>query len=346
MAHHMGGSSVKCAAAGVTGIMYVLVCAAEAGVLSDQIEANSLIEEVQLCTAALLAMRTATGNLPSSLGSSKDTLVQLCHGAPGLAFLCCKLSELLGPSGGSQYLKAALAASDVVWDRGLLKKVRWPEMQSGFVLLLPGLCCTVERLLDLPLSIKRWMAGSLHHDLDYDKHAMMTLMHDACPTHVCVGVGFMPRSGWQRICLPCMPSCCCGRGRFRHSRHTAAPCSAVRVVCSTYLEVGVWRSRPPYVSVRGACWCCSTVGSSDAEPELTIHPGVGRDKNAWLRVEHESCLCGDDGRRWLPAKLSDLSLLPTCLLNNWLLLPECRTIYTAVGRFKAGHAGLQLLLAV
>jgi len=107
---------------GVTGIMYVLVCAAEAGVLSDQIEANSLIEEVQLCTAALLAMRTATGNLPSSLGSSKDTLVQLCHGAPGLAFLCCKLSELLGPSGGSQYLKAALAASDVVWDRGLLKK--------------------------------------------------------------------------------------------------------------------------------------------------------------------------------------------------------------------------------
>jgi hypothetical protein len=50
-------------------------------------------------------------------------LVQWCHGAAGMVALMVKCEEVFGPSDGS-FLAAARQAADLVWERGLLKKVR------------------------------------------------------------------------------------------------------------------------------------------------------------------------------------------------------------------------------
>ncbi|KAI9027838.1 hypothetical protein DFJ74DRAFT_660602 [Hyaloraphidium curvatum] len=59
-------------------------------------------------------------NLPSSLDSMKDSLVQWCHGAPGAAIMLCKALDVYGPENGIE--EAAIKSADVVWDQGLLKK--------------------------------------------------------------------------------------------------------------------------------------------------------------------------------------------------------------------------------
>jgi lantibiotic modifying enzyme len=67
----------------------------------------------------LLSLRLPSGNYPSSVGSSRDDLVQFCHGAPGVAMVFQKAFEVYKDE---KYLKAAEGAAEVVWDRGLLKK--------------------------------------------------------------------------------------------------------------------------------------------------------------------------------------------------------------------------------
>jgi lantibiotic modifying enzyme len=63
-----------------------------------------------------------TGNLPSSFGSSRDELVQWCHGAPGLSMMLATMHAVFGsecPQEFQQFMKKSL---EVVWQRGLLKK--------------------------------------------------------------------------------------------------------------------------------------------------------------------------------------------------------------------------------
>lgn len=59
-------------------------------------------------------------NLPSSLDSMKDTLVQWCHGAPGLVILLCKVLQVYGPDRGVE--EALRKCGEVIWEKGLLKK--------------------------------------------------------------------------------------------------------------------------------------------------------------------------------------------------------------------------------
>lgn len=64
--------------------------------------------------------RYPSGNYASSLdGSGRDRLVQWCHGATGAALTLVTAYEV---TGSEAYLKAARAACDVVWARGLLRK--------------------------------------------------------------------------------------------------------------------------------------------------------------------------------------------------------------------------------
>lgn len=60
-----------------------------------------------------------SGNYPAQLDDPDDTLVHWCHGAPGMGMLFCRAYEVFKHR---RYLDAALAAGDVVWQRGLLKK--------------------------------------------------------------------------------------------------------------------------------------------------------------------------------------------------------------------------------
>lgn len=74
-------------------------------------------ELVRATADRLLSQRFDSGNLPSSLGSGRDKLVQWCHGATGLVALLVKLGELYPDN---NYMLVATQVGEVVWKRGLL----------------------------------------------------------------------------------------------------------------------------------------------------------------------------------------------------------------------------------
>ncbi|KAK8568497.1 hypothetical protein V6N12_007046 [Hibiscus sabdariffa] len=65
--------------------------------------------------------RFPSGNYPASEQDRKqDVLVHWCHGAPGIALTLVKAAEVFGDD---EFLEAAMDAAEVVWNRGLLKRV-------------------------------------------------------------------------------------------------------------------------------------------------------------------------------------------------------------------------------
>ncbi|PSR95323.1 LanC-like protein [Actinidia chinensis var. chinensis] len=100
------------AAHGLTGIMHVLM-----HVKLSPSEA----EEVKQTLKYMIKFRFPSGNYPSSEQDRKrDCLVHWCHGAPGVALTLVKAAEVFGDR---EFLEAAVAAAEVVWNRGLLKRV-------------------------------------------------------------------------------------------------------------------------------------------------------------------------------------------------------------------------------
>ncbi|KAI6659020.1 LanC-like protein 2 [Oopsacas minuta] len=69
----------------------------------------------------IISVQKTNGNFPSSIESGhRDTLVQFCHGAPGvLPMLCLAKSHKLGVA---RLAEATESAADVTWTRGLLTK--------------------------------------------------------------------------------------------------------------------------------------------------------------------------------------------------------------------------------
>ncbi|KAF3791987.1 LanC-like protein [Nymphaea thermarum] len=62
-----------------------------------------------------------SGNYPSSEGNGRDKLVQWSHGAGGMAITLCKASQVFPED--MEFRTAAIDAGEVVWKRGLSKKV-------------------------------------------------------------------------------------------------------------------------------------------------------------------------------------------------------------------------------
>ncbi|KAJ0968949.1 hypothetical protein J5N97_021826 [Dioscorea zingiberensis] len=99
------------AAHGLAGIMHVLM----------DMDLNP--EEQDYVKGTLHHMiqnRFPSGNYPSSEGKDTDRLVHWCHGAPGLALTLNKAALVFQEE---QFLQAAIDAAEVVWNRGLLKRV-------------------------------------------------------------------------------------------------------------------------------------------------------------------------------------------------------------------------------
>ncbi|KFM78794.1 LanC-like protein 2, partial [Stegodyphus mimosarum] len=67
----------------------------------------------------ILNLQFPSGNFPSSLGNSADKLVHWCHGAPGVVHLLLLAYETFKEE---KYLEASKKCSDLIWERGLLKK--------------------------------------------------------------------------------------------------------------------------------------------------------------------------------------------------------------------------------
>ncbi|KAK9268763.1 hypothetical protein L1049_000525 [Liquidambar formosana] len=99
------------AAHGLAGIMHVLM---------DMELKPDEVEDVKGTLRYMIKNCFPSGNYPSSEGSESDRLVHWCHGAPGVALTLVKASEVFGCK---EFLQAAVDAGEVVWNRGLLKRV-------------------------------------------------------------------------------------------------------------------------------------------------------------------------------------------------------------------------------
>ncbi|XP_009767466.1 lanC-like protein GCL2 isoform X2 [Nicotiana tabacum] len=99
------------AAHGLAGIMHVL--------MDMELKADEA-EDVKATLRYMIRNRFPSGNYPSSDGSESDRLVHWCHGAPGVALTLIKAAEVFS---SDEFLQAAAEAAEVVWNRGLLKRV-------------------------------------------------------------------------------------------------------------------------------------------------------------------------------------------------------------------------------
>lgn len=107
------------AAHGLAGIMHVL--------LDMELKPDEM-EYVKGTITYMIRNRFPSGNYPSSEGSESDQLVHWCHGAPGVALTLAKAAKVFE---SKEFLQAAIDAGEVVWNRGLLKRVGMCHGISG-----------------------------------------------------------------------------------------------------------------------------------------------------------------------------------------------------------------------
>ncbi|KAK2985505.1 hypothetical protein RJ640_008678 [Escallonia rubra] len=107
----MYGEKYWGAAHGLAGIIRVLL---EYDLKPDQ------SEDVKGTLKYMIKNRFPSGNYPASEEDRGDALVHWCHGAPGVALTLVKAAEVYRER---ELLEAAIDAAEVVWNRGLLKRV-------------------------------------------------------------------------------------------------------------------------------------------------------------------------------------------------------------------------------
>ncbi|XP_028381499.1 lanC-like protein 2 [Phyllostomus discolor] len=101
------------AAHGVAGIYYMLMQPAA------RVDQETLAEMVKPSVDYVRHKRFRSGNYPSSLSNETDRLVHWCHGAPGVVHMLMQAHKVFKEE---KYLKDAMECSDVIWQRGLLRK--------------------------------------------------------------------------------------------------------------------------------------------------------------------------------------------------------------------------------
>ncbi|XP_030546255.1 lanC-like protein GCL2 [Rhodamnia argentea] len=100
------------AAHGLAGIMHVL--------MHLELKPDEM-EDVKGTLKYMIRNRFPSGNYPSSEEDrNRDVLVHWCHGAPGIALTLVKAAEVFRDD---EFLRAAVDAAEVVWNRGLLRRV-------------------------------------------------------------------------------------------------------------------------------------------------------------------------------------------------------------------------------
>ncbi|CAF1024078.1 unnamed protein product [Rotaria sp. Silwood1] len=149
------------AAHGVAGIIFLLLKVAHDDSFSNL---RSYVQSHLIPTVDFLtSKRLPSGNYLSSSNSQSDKLVQWCHGAPGFVYLFVRAYET---TGNKSYLDLAIAAGDVVWERGLLRKgygLCHGAAGNGYVFL------DLYRATNNP----KWLHRAIkfaEHCLDYGKH--------------------------------------------------------------------------------------------------------------------------------------------------------------------------------
>lgn len=99
------------AAHGLAGIMHVL--------MHTELKPDEQ-DDVKNTLRYMIKNKFPSGNYPSSEGNESDHLVHWCHGAPGVALTLAKAYEVFHDD---YFKQSAAEAAEVVWNRGLLKRV-------------------------------------------------------------------------------------------------------------------------------------------------------------------------------------------------------------------------------
>lgn len=99
------------AAHGLAGITYVL--------MNFEL-APDVLADVKETLKYMINNRFPSGNYPRDEDKRNDDLVYWCHGAPGVALTLVKAAKVFEDK---EFLEAAKDAAEVVWKRGLLKKL-------------------------------------------------------------------------------------------------------------------------------------------------------------------------------------------------------------------------------
>lgn len=100
------------AAHGLAGIMHVLM---DMDLKPDE------AQDVKGTLKYMIKNRFPGGNYPVSEEDRKrDALVHWCHGAPGIVLTLAKAAKVFGDK---EFLEAVTESAEVVWNRGLLKRV-------------------------------------------------------------------------------------------------------------------------------------------------------------------------------------------------------------------------------
>lgn len=107
------------AAHGLAGIMHVL--------MHTELKPDGQ-DDVKNTLQYMIKNRFPSGNYPSSEGNDSDRLVHWCHGAPGVALTLAKAYEVFHDD---YFKQSAAEAAEVVWNRGLLKRVGTCHGVSG-----------------------------------------------------------------------------------------------------------------------------------------------------------------------------------------------------------------------
>jgi len=102
---------------GVAGILYVLLSVPHDLLLS--VDPRALHRTKATIVHILTTQTLPSGNLPTSMASTSDRLVQFCHGATGWIPLLCTCQRLWGET-ENIFLEHALKLGEVVWERGIL----------------------------------------------------------------------------------------------------------------------------------------------------------------------------------------------------------------------------------
>ncbi|XP_060855740.1 lanC-like protein 2 isoform X1 [Metopolophium dirhodum] len=101
------------AAQGLSGVIHCLLLA------KSYLTKSELDDLIKPALDYLLTLRYKSGNLPVSLCSDPDRLVQWCHGASGVTHTYVLAYKVFLDE---KYLNAAVQYADIVWKRGLLTK--------------------------------------------------------------------------------------------------------------------------------------------------------------------------------------------------------------------------------
>ncbi|XP_069790166.1 glutathione S-transferase LANCL1 isoform X2 [Narcine bancroftii] len=101
------------AAHGLAGIYYFLM-QPEIGIDQD-----ILLKLVKPSVDYVCQLKFSSGNYPPCIGESRDNLVHWCHGSPGVIYMLLQAYKIFKDE---KYLKDASDCTEVIWQRGLLKK--------------------------------------------------------------------------------------------------------------------------------------------------------------------------------------------------------------------------------